>query len=310
MNQLDSMQIFVRVAELSSFTAAAESLGLPKATVSLAVQQLENLYGTRLLHRTTRSVQMTQDGQVVLERSKDLLADIAELQALFRKEPSAVSGRLRVDMPIAIARDLVIPNLADFLHQHPGLELELSSTDRRVDLVREGFDCVLRVGGLLDSSLIARPVGQYRMINCASPAYIAKYGLPTCLADLENHCLVHYLADFGGRDPGFEYVAPEEPGTVHHVSMGGVLTVNNSEAYTAACLAGLGIVQSPEPGMRGYLAEGKLVELLPSYRPAPMPISLIYANRRHLPQRVQVFMGWITRLLQPRLLDQDPMYPI
>jgi DNA-binding transcriptional LysR family regulator len=303
MNQLDSMQIFVRVAELSSFTAAAESLGLPKATVSLAVQQLENLLGTRLLHRTTRSVQMTQDGRAVFERSKDLLADFAELQHLFRKAPSAVSGRLRVDMPIAIARDLVIPNLSDFLRQHPALELELSSTDRRVDLVREGFDCVLRVGALLDSSLIARPLGQYRMINCASPAYIAEHGLPVSLADLSHHRLVHYLTHFGGREPGFEYVDPDTPGSMRHVPMGGVLTVNNSEAYTAACLAGLGIIQSPEPGMRSYLANGQLVELLPAYRPAPMPVSLVYANRRHLPQRVQVFMSWISSLLQPRLLD-------
>jgi len=303
MKQLDAMHVFVRVAELSSFTAAAESLGLPKATVSLAVQQLENLLGTRLLHRTTRSVQMTQDGQVVFERSKDLLADMAELQALFRKEPAAVAGRLRVDMPIAIARDLVIPNLSAFLRQHPALELELSSTDRRVDLVREGFDCVLRVGALLDSSLIARPLGHYRMINCASPAYIAAYGLPTSLADLSQHRLVHYLANFGGRDPGFEYVDPEAPDTVCHIAMGGVLTVNNSEAYTAACLAGVGIVQSPEPGMRRYLASGQLVELLPDYRPAPMPISLVYAHRRHLPQRVQVFMSWISSLLQARMLD-------
>jgi len=303
MNQLDSMQIFVRVAELSSFTAAAESLALPKATVSLAVQQLESLLGTRLLHRTTRSVQMTQDGQVVFERSKDLLADIAELQALFRKEPSAVAGRLRVDMPIVIARDLVIPNLPDFLRQHPALELELSSTDRRVDLVREGFDCVLRVGALLDSSLIARPVGHYRMINCASPAYIAAYGVPVSLADLGHHQLVNYLANFGGRDPGFEYLDPDTPDTVRYVAMGGVLSVNNSEAYTSACLAGLGIVQSPEPGMRRYLASGQLVEVLPAYRPAPMPVSLVYANRRHLSQRVQVFMDWMCSLLQPRLRD-------
>lgn len=309
MNQLDSMQIFVRVAELSSFTAAAESLGLPRATVSLAVQQLERLFGTRLLHRTTRSVQMTQDGQIIFERSKDLLADMAELQALFSNKPSAISGRLRVDMPIAIARDLVIPNLPDFLHQHPGLKLELSSTDRRVDLVREGFDCVLRVGTLLDSSLIVRPVGQYRMINCASPAYIAQHGMPTSLADLENHQLVHYLANFGGRDPGFEYQAPEAPYTVHHVSMNGVITVNNSDAYTAACLAGLGIIQSPEPGMRSHLASGRLVEVLPAHRPAPMPVSLLYANRRHLPQRVQVFMGWMTTLLQPRLQNHPHNEP-
>jgi DNA-binding transcriptional LysR family regulator len=304
MNQLDAMQIFVRVAELSSFTAAAESLGLPKATVSLAVQQLENLLGTRLLHRTTRSVQLTgraggtgaQQGPA--GRHERIAADVSH-QAC--RSAAFAGGHAACHC----ARELVIPQLPDFLRQHPALQLELSSTDRRVDLVREGFDCVLRVGALLDSSLIARPVGQYRMINCASPRYIAEHGMPQSPAELDRHQLVHYQANFGGRDPGFEYVDPQAPGSVHHVAMAGVLTVNNSEAYTAACLADLGIVQSPEPGMRSYLASGQLVEILPDYRPAPMPISFIYANRRQLPQRVQVFMRWMTALLQSRLQEME-----
>ena len=221
MNQIEALQIFVRVAELSGFSAAAESLGVPKATVSLAVQQLESQLGTRLLHRTTRKVQMTQDGLVVFERSKDLLADMEELQGLFHKEPAAIRGRLRVDMPIALARDLVMPNLPAFLKQHPQLELELSSTDRRVDLVREGFDCVLRVGALGDSSLIARPVGAYRMINCVSAGYVAEYGKPETLADLAHHRLIHYVGNFGSRSPGFEYAEPGKPDKVCHVPMPG-----------------------------------------------------------------------------------------
>lgn len=304
MNTLEAMQIYARVAELASFTAAAQQLGLPKASVSAAVQQLEALLGTRLLHRTTRRVQMTQDGQVFFERSRDLLADMDELQGLFRDGPAELRGRLRVDMPQAVARDVVLPALGDFLAAHPGLEIELSSTDRRVDLVREGFDCVLRVGSLSDSSLIARPVGQYRMINCASPAYLARFGVPQTLADLAAHRLVHYVGSLGARSGGFEY--QDADGQTRFIEMGGALTVNSTDAYKQACIEGLGIIQVPEAGLREELAAGRLVEILPAHRPAPMPISLLYANRRHLPRRVQVFMHWLAGLMQPRLAENPP----
>ena len=146
MNKLEAMQIFVRVAELSSFTQAADSLGLPKASISVAVKQTEAWLGARLLHRTTRKVQMTQDGQAFYERCKDVLADMDELQSMFQRGEEALGGRLRVDMPSGVARYQVLPRLDEFLQRHPRLELELSSTDRKVDIVREGFDCVLRVG--------------------------------------------------------------------------------------------------------------------------------------------------------------------
>ncbi len=304
MNHLEAIEIYLRVAELSSFTDAAESLGLPKANVSTAVQQLEAYLGTRLLHRTTRRVQMTQDGQAFYERSKDLLADFDELKTLFHSTQNQLHGRLRVDMPTVIARDLVIPKLPEFLREHPQLDIELSSTDRRVDIVREGFDCVLRVGNLVDSSLIARNIGEYQLINCASPDYLARFGTPQSLADLEKHQLIHYLPTLGAKPSGFEYcemVSEKSQPIEKTIPMQSALTVNNTDAYTGACLAGLGIIQSPEPGMRDYIVAGKLVEILPAYRPAPMPVSLVYANRRHLPKRAQVFMAWLTELVKPRL---------
>ena len=295
------MQVFVRVADLASFTQAADTMGLPKASVSAAVQQLEGMLGTRLLHRTTRKVQMTQDGQVFYERCKDVLADVEEMQTLFRSDPASLRGRLRVDMPLGVAREVVLPNLPEFLRAHPDLEIELSSTDRRVDLVREGFDCVLRVGSLSDSSLIARPLGEYRLINCASPAYLAQYGTPVSLADLAMHRLVHYVPTLGARSPGFEYVDPADPARQLSLPMAGALTVNNSVGYLGACLAGLGIIQTPESALRPYLSSGQLVEILPDFCPAPMPVWLIYPNRRQLPRRVQVFMAWFEQLMQARL---------
>ena len=145
MDKIHAMQLFVRVAELESFSRAAETLTLPKGSVSRQIQALENRLGTQLLHRTTRRVSLTQDGMVYYERAKDLLANLDELDGMFLHDPSSISGRLRVDMPVAVARNLVIPKLPAFLQHYPGIELELSSSDRLVDVIREGFDCVVRV---------------------------------------------------------------------------------------------------------------------------------------------------------------------
>ncbi|WP_331344101.1 LysR family transcriptional regulator [Cellvibrio sp. UBA7661] len=295
MNRLDAMQMFVRVAELASFTKAADSLGLPKASISTGIQQLENLLGTRLLHRTTRRVQLTLDGQIFYERSKDLLADMDELESLFQQGASNLSGRLRIDMPSAVAKNRILPRLPEFLALHPQLRLEISSTDRRVDLIREGFDCVIRVGKLSDSSLIAKPLGQLELINCASPAYLAQCGTPHTLEDLAHHQLVHYVPTLGTKSAGFEYMRANE---IHFIAMEGKITVNNSDAYTAACLAGFGIAQIPRVGAQDFLAQGKLKEVLPDYRAEPMPVWLIYANRRNLPRRLQVFMDWVSIQMQ------------
>lgn len=295
MNRLDAMQIFVRVAELASFTKAADSLGLPKASISTAVQQLESLLTTRLLHRTTRKVQMTQDGQVFYERCKDLLADMDELEGLFQQGASNLSGRLRVDMPSAMAKNRIIPCLPEWLAQHPQLQVEISSTDRRVDLIREGFDCVIRVGKLNDSSLIARPLGSLELLNCVSPDYIARFGTPKTLDDLINHQLIHYVTTLGSKSSGFEYT---EKGETKFLPMAGNITVNNSDAYSAACLAGFGIAQIPRIGAQEYLAKGNLVEVLPQYRAEAMPVSLLYANRRNLSRRVQVFMDWLSTVMR------------
>lgn len=292
------MQIFVRVAELASFTRAAESLGLPKASMTAAVQKLEKLIGARLLHRTTRRVQLTQDGRAFYERCKDLLADMDELQSMFQQSPQSLRGRLRVDMPSSAARDMVIPRLPEFLREHPLLELELSSTDRKVDLVREGFDCVLRVGAVQDANLVARPLGRFRMINCASPAYLARHGEPRTLEDLAHHQLVHYVPTLGARSSGWEYF----DGTAYrNLNMPGAVTVNNVEAYEAACLAGLGLVQVPAKGVAHHIEQGRLVEVLADFPSEPMPVALLYAHRRNLSQRLKVFMDWMAQIFAPYL---------
>jgi DNA-binding transcriptional LysR family regulator len=296
MSLLDHIRIFTRVAELSSFTQAADHLGLPKASVSTAVLQLENSLGVRLLHRTTRKVTLTQDGQAFYERSKDALADMDELQTMFQTQAvNGLKGRVRIDMSTVIARAAVLPRLGELLGSHPQLEVEVSSTERRVDLIREGFDCVVRAGKVLEPGLIAKPIGELRMANCVSPKYIAAHGVPLSLDDLPQHRLVHYVAILGGKSGGFEYLHGDKE---HAVTMSGQVTVNNAVAYQAACVAGLGLIQAPVVGLRDLLANGHLVEVLPQFQARPMPLSLVYANRRNLSTRVRVVMDWLTVVLQ------------
>lgn len=244
-------------------------------------------------------MQLTADGAQFQTRAHDLLHDMDDLQGMFRVDTSQLKGRLRVDMSSGLARQLVIPQLPDFLAQHPGVEIELSGTDRRVDLIREGFDCVLRVGPLDDNTLVARPLGQLRIINCASPAYLAARGTPATLDDLASHALVHYVGTLGQRSPGFEYHDGE---AYRSLPMGGAVTVNSGDGYTAAALAGLGIIQVPLLGARPALTAGTLVEILPGLQAEPMPVTLLYAQRRHLPRRVAAFMDWAAAVIRPELL--------
>lgn len=298
---IESLRIFVRVAELASFTRAAEQLGVAKAGVSAAVAQLERSLGTRLLQRTTRSVRLTPDGEQFFERCQSLLADADELQTLFQNSAGSLRGRVRLDLPVLMARNFVIPRLPEFLAAHPELQIELSTTDRRVDLVHEAFDCVLRVGALPDSSLVARPLGRMRLVNCASPAYLQRHGTPQTLQDLQHHQLVHYAQTLGARPLGWEY---RDGDRWTFLPMRGAVTVNNSDAYQAACLAGLGLVQVPAIGVRTLVEQGLLVEVLRDFTGAPMPASLLVAHRRQLAKRVRALMDWLAQTLEPHL-DRD-----
>lgn len=294
MDRLERMEVFVRVAELASFTQAADSLGMPKASVSEAVKQLEGWLGTRLLNRTTRRVHLTPDGEVFYERCRDLLADVDDAATLFRQDERELSGRVRVDMPTGTACRMVLPHLSDFTRRYPGIELELSTTDRRVDLVREGYDCVLRIGPLTSSSLIARPLGRLTVVNCASPDYLARHGTPETLTDLAHHKLIHYAQTLGSTEPAWEYW---DGNTCQDIPMPVALTVNSTEAYLSACLSGLGLIQVPLMGMKSYLARGELVEVMTEFPAEPMAVSLLYPHRRAMARRVRVFMDWLAELI-------------
>ena len=296
---LHELRIFATVAELASFTRAAEQLGLAKGRVSTSVQQLEAQVGTRLLQRTTRSVRLTPDGERFLDRCKELLTEAEQLQAMFQPASTGLTGRLRIDLPNRIARDLVLPRLPEFLAAHPRLEIGISTTDRRVDLVHEGFDCVLRVGALVDSDLVARPLGMLTMRNVASPAYLRAHGTPRTLADLASHRVVHYMPSLNAQGAAWDYV--DADGKRRSLPMRAHVTVNGTDAYQAAALAGLGLVQSPMLGTDELVARGELVDVLPGFRAAPMPVSLMLPHRRQLAPRVQAVMAWLTQVIAPHL---------
>ena len=284
MDRYEVMQIFIRVAELQSFTQAAASLDLPKATVSTSIQTLEIRLATKLLNRTTRHVQVTVEGAAILERCKEILSGLEEAESMFRREASQITGSIRVDMSVAMANMMVLPRLAEFLDQHPGLEVQLSSSDRTVDLIREGFDCVIRGGKRTSAGTTVKELGQVSLVNWASPNYLARYGTPRSLSDLAKHKLVHYAQVLGSRREGFEYLAGD---VYRDLPMPGCIEVNNTESYNKASLVGLGIIQAPRCGVRDYLASGELVEILPEYQAQPMSINIVYPQRRVVPKRVR-----------------------
>lgn len=295
-DRVSTLQAFVRVAETGSFTRAAEQLELSRARVSRQVQQLEDHLGARLLHRTTRRVTLTEDGRALLERSRDWLADLDEIETLFEQARGGLSGRLRVDVGHAMARHLVIPGLPEWLEAHPRLEIELSVSDGLADPVREGLDLVVRGGRVRDSQLIARPLGDMAIVNCASPAYLERYGTPTVPADLEQgHRVVHYVPRFGEPLPRWEYI---QGGTTHYLSLPGTITVNSTAGYSDACRAGLGLIQVPRVGVQSWLETGALVEVMPDYRAEAMPMSFVYPHRRNLSRRVRAFMDWLGPKIQ------------
>jgi len=300
MDRIELFRIFTRVVEHASFTRAADTLGLPRSSVSAAVQGLETRVGARLLHRTTRQVSPTQDGVAFYERCLRLIADVEDAEALFRGTTVGPSGRLRINMPGRVGRLIVAPALPTFLARYPDIDIELGVADRAVNLVEDGVDCVLRVGPLADSGLVTRKVGDLALINVASPTYLERHGTPRAPSDLIGHWAVNYASPTSGRVEDWEWI---EDGTVRTCTMRGRVTANNAEAYIACCLAGIGLIQIPAYDVAGHLAAGELVDVMPAYRAAPMPMTLLYPHRQHLSRRLQVFADWLVGLLQTRMLS-------
>lgn len=299
MDRIDQLRVFARVVECASYTRAADQLGLPRSSVSAAVQSLEQRVGARLLHRTTRRVSPTLDGEAFYDRCLRLIEDVEEVEGLFRETARGPSGRLRIDVPGRIGRLIIAPALPGFLAAYPDIDIELGVTDRAIDLIEDAVDCVLRVGPLRDSGLIVRTLGALPLINVASPAYLDRHGRPNTPDDLEHHLAVNYASPSTGRIEPWEWVEGE---TVHTLTLPGRIAVGGAEAYIACCLAGLGLIQIPAYDVRAHLERGELEEVMPDFRAEPMPLSLLHPQRRRLSRRLQVFTDWLEALLRDEVL--------
>jgi DNA-binding transcriptional LysR family regulator len=289
MDRLDSMRVFVRIVELMSFTKAADDLQLPRATVTHTIQQLEKRLGVRLLHRTTRQVSATLDGEAYYQRCVRLLADVEEAESAFGQAAAAPKGKLRVDLQGTLGMHFLLPHIGDFFARYPDIELEIGMGDRLVDLVREGIDCVLRAGEPRESSMVGRRVAALAQVTCASKTYLAGHGEPRTLEAFKGHRAVNYASATGKVLP-FEFLVDGAPRTMQ---LRGSATVSHADAYVACCAAGLGFVQLPRYHVEQQLADGTLREVLGRFRPAPMPVSVLYPHHRQLSPRVRVFVDWV-----------------
>ena len=291
MDRLEAMRLYTRIVELGSFTAAADDLNLPRATVTHAIKRLEARLGAQLLQRTTRRVRTTRDGEVYYGHCRRLLADLDEVEADFREAATVPKGRLRVDLPGAFARLRVLPHLPAFCARYPGIELDIGTGDRFVDLLREGVDCVLRAGQLGDSGMIGRQVGLLAQVTVASASYVREHGLPRSLAELgRGHWAVNWSSPTTRRVEPLEFVVGRRRRTAMLPSR---VTVSGVDAYLGCCEAGLGIAQFPRYHVTAALARGDLVELLPETPPPALPLTVLYPQQRHLPARLRVFVDWL-----------------
>jgi DNA-binding transcriptional LysR family regulator len=295
MDHLQAMRVFARVAQLGSFTKAAEQMQLPRPTVSNAIQYLESHLRVRLLQRTTRRVALTPEGAAYHERCVQVLAEIDDAEALFADVANGPRGVIRVDLPERLAVHVVIPALPEFFARYPDIRVVLSATDRMIDLIEEGVDCAVRVGNLGDTTLVARRIGEFEQLNCASRGYIEKHGLPRTPADLADHLAVGFFSSRTGRDLDWEY---EEHGELKTLAMRSAVSVNSAHAYIGCCLAGLGLMQGPiGKGEAPLLESGELVEVLKDWKAPPLPVSVVFPHGRHLAPRVRIFVDWIAQLI-------------
>lgn len=288
MDRLDRMRLFTRIVERGGFAAAAADLGLAPSTATAAIKALEADLGTRLLERTTRHVSPTLDGAAHYRRCLSILADVEEAEGAFRS--GQPRGLLRIDAPGLLTRAFLLPRLPAFLEQYPDLDLHLGQSDRLVNLLREGVDCVIRAGTPEDSGLILRRLGSLAEVTCASPLYLARHGMPATPDALAGHSMVGFLSSRSGEVMPLEFTSDAQVRTALLPSR-----VTANDATTAADLArlGFGLIQAPRYRFRADLAAGAMVEVLPDYPPPPMQLSAIYPRKWQLSPRLRVFLDWV-----------------
>lgn len=296
MDQIQAMRIFVRVVEAGTFTRAADSLNLPKATVTKHVQALEERLRVKLLNRTTRRVTVTPDGAAYYDRTVRLLTDLDDIEASMTNARANPRGRLRIDVGTSVAQLLIIPHLAEFHARYPDIQVDLGVSDRTVDLIGDNVDCVTRGGELSDQSLVARRIGSLEFITVAAPAYLERKGTPMHPLEIEEkHASVIYFSPQSGRHYPLEFRRGDESIDVTGPYQ---LSVNESNAYVTSIVAGLGIGQITSWQAQRHFDGGSLVRLLPEWTQPLLPVYVVYPPNRHLSAKVRAFVDWAAELFQ------------
>jgi DNA-binding transcriptional LysR family regulator len=295
MDRFDAMRVFTRIVERKSFTEAASDLGLPRSSVTDAVKLLEARLGVRLLLRTTRHVSPTLDGEAYYQRCLALIADLEDAEAAF--VGAKPSGLVRVDVHGTQARHFLVPGLPQFFDTYPGIRLHLSEAHQAIDMVREGLDCLLRVGALGDSPLLRRRLAELPRGTFAGPAYIERFGNPRTPDDLEHHRIVGLFAQDAAVVVPLVFL---DGGKMREITPPSVVTVTGPETNIACACLGLGIVQVPRYRVAKELAAGALIEILADYPTTPLPVHVLYSHTRQLSPRVRVVIEWMAEQFRLR----------
>ena len=305
--ELRHLRGFLAVAEELHFGRAAERLQMAQPALSQQIRRLEAQLGTPLFRRSTRRVELTDAGAQLREETRRILAEVEETESYLQDVSAHPQGRLRIDVKPSIGTLLLIPALSDFHKRYPDIELAIGLSDRKVDLVQDAIDCVIRIGELEDSSLVARRIGAIERITCASPAYLERHGVPRTIDDLQRHQAVHYFLG-PGRNHGWDFLVD---GELRHVDPPGIVSVNEWSAHLACGVQGFGIIQTGRFAALPHIQKGELVEVLAEYRPAAVPISLLYLQNRQLSPKIRAFSDWLAELFAccPLLSGRDENDP-
>lgn len=289
MDRLTSMAVFLSAVDMGSFTAAAQRHAMSATMVAKHVNALEAQFQTRLLHRTTRRLALTETGALLAQRYRRILADVAEAKAAVHDAAARPSGRLRISAPVTYGSLRVAPLLATYLELYPDVRAELVLDNRKVDLIEDSFDAAFRIGAVEDEWLVARPLGQYRALLAASPAYLARHGCPHRIEDLPSHRLIgfpQWQSDdvWTLHGPGGEYRVPLPPPRIR---------INHAAGLREAAVAGFGIILQSALALQGDLASGRLVHVMAQYAPVPRPITLVHLPDRRMGAGLRAFIAHV-----------------
>lgn len=290
MDRLQSMAVFIKVVDCGSFSTASEQLKMSSQMAGKHVAFLEEHLGTRLLNRTTRKQSLTEIGALFYERCKIVLAEVETAESIAHELNATPRGRLRINAPVTFGAYRLAPLITRYLREYPEVQVDLTLNDRFVDLIDEGYEAVIRLGSLKDSSLIARSLTPYRLIACASPGYLSERRLPTVPEDLTNHECLGYTYWSNPPEHGWHFT---KDGQVHAIPIRGRLQVNDATALLCAALNDGGIILGAEVVLQNYLSSGQLVQVLADYEAPSRQMHILFAANRHPTPKLRSFIDFV-----------------